>query len=230
MKTNEFQEFVIEVFASTIKTCKDKNISQTAFLTGSGALKGLINHYASMYKNNDSYKNLWQTANFEDFKPLLMSENAYYLFKDKKGSYKKYKDSHKENDNELLYWEHITPNDVIWTRILNVFDDYIAETFNDVNVLKKKISNCFNEHRLLMLTKAEQLLLDRKGGRTGKKIIDKYTNQSIAEQRIHLLLTECNVCSLYLNGNELKATEIFDENHKFAGEVKDYFTKEFFVI
>ncbi len=235
---NEFQEYAIEMFVAAICMCKEKSISKNVFLSHGSkqTLKaGLITHYPSMYKHRDSYENLWQDAKIEFYKPLLMSENAYHIFKNNKGSYKKYKEIHKGENEKLLYWEHITPNEIVWKRILNVFDEYMSDIITDKNVLRQKISDCFYGHRLLMITKAEELLLDSTGGRTGQKTAATDDRQNIlkaniAEHRIKCLLTKCNVNHLYLDGIKLKKSEIIDENYNFIGVVKEYFEKGSFVI
>ena len=234
---NEFQEYVIDMFMSTICMCKEKKFSKKVFLSHGSkqTLKaGLITHYPSMYKLGESYKNLWQNTNIEFYSPLLMSENAYQIYINNKGSYMKYKEDNKGKNEQLLYWEHITPNEVVWNRILKVFDDYMADIISDSNVLKERITNCFYGHRLLMITKKEELMLDQTGGRTGKKIT-AYNNQdlsnvNIAEKRIHCLLTQCDVKSLRLNGQKFKMSEIIDDNYNFVGLIKDYFTNSSFVI
>ena len=119
MSTNEFQDYVVDTFVSIITMCKENNKYSKELFSSYGSMqtlkKGLITHYPSIYKKGHSSINLWQQAKIEDFKPLLMSANAYEIFNNKdnkKLSYKKYKNLHKEDEKKLLYWEHITPNDI----------------------------------------------------------------------------------------------------------------------
>lgn len=84
MNTNEYQEFVIDTFVNTLSMCKDKNYICKIFSVIAKDMKCLINHYASMYKHNDTYENLWQNSKFEFYESLLMSENAHRILLEEK--------------------------------------------------------------------------------------------------------------------------------------------------
>lgn len=135
----------------------------------------------------------------------------------------------------MLYWEHITPNEVVWKRICFVYKEFLSNNIEE-NCLRDNIKKCFTNHRLVLLTKSESDNLDKKGGRTGNLITNSRDDQgilqsNIAEQRISLLFTDdCGVNSLYLNNEPLKQADIFDENYNFSEKVKSYFSNDLFVI
>ena len=226
------QEFVIDTFFATLCACKEKNYTAAVFSAIGKDMKSLINHYASMYKYNGVYKNLWQNSKFDHYAPLLMSEKAYHIFSNNKDSYQKYKASHKENTDELLYWEHITPNEVVWQRICNVYHRLISANIEESN-LKNEVEKCFSNHKLLLLTKTESNKLDEIGGRTGKAIdIIRNSDASInvAAYRIKLLFDEGIINYMYLNKKRLSKNEIVNDNGCFVDKGLSYFTDNSFVI
>jgi SMC interacting uncharacterized protein involved in chromosome segregation len=168
----------------------------------------------------------------EFYKPLLMSENAHRILENNKGSYMSYKTTRKGNMDELLYWEHITPNEIVWERICLAYKKFLSNIIEE-NSLREEVKKCFSNHRLILLTKSESDKLDKKGGRTGQKITairEADANINVAAYRIKLLFDEDIVKYMYLNGNMLSKEKIVNNNGSFIDKGLEYFTKDFFVI
>ena len=232
MGIHEYQEFVIDTLVNTIDSCKSKNYSGNMFSLIAKDLKCLINHYASMYKYNDTYENLWQDSKFEFYGSLLMSDNAHRIFKDKKGSYIKYKDNHKGKNEELLYWEHITPNEIVWKRICLVYEKFWADNIEETT-LRHEVEKCFFAHKLVLLTKKESKDLDKKWGRNGQRIDaikDANPIVNIAAYRIKKLFEDDIVKCMWVGKKQLFQNDIVDENGNFVNEGLAYFTSEDFVL
>lgn len=232
MSTNEYQEFVIDTFTAMLSMCKVKKYTAEMFCSVANDMKCLINHYASMYKNKDTYENLWQYSKMEYYKPLLMSENAFHILEKNDGCYMSYKTAHKGNMDELLYWEHITPNEIVWKRICLAYKKLLSDIIEENN-LRDEIKKCFSNHRLVLLTKSESDKLDKEGGRTGQKITEVReagADINVAAYRIKLLFDEGIVKYMYLNGEMLSKEKIVDNNGSFIDKGLEYFTKDFFVI
>ena len=162
-----------------------------------------------------------------------MTKNVYSIVEEVKknynGSYAKYKEKHKNDETNLIYWEHITPNEIVWQRVVDVFDNYNKSSFT-YDELRAKIKDCFYGHRLILITKAEQIKLDKIGGRTGERVngmdnINNIKSRNIAEKRIQLLFEQCGVDSLYFNGKTLEEKDLFDYDGNFINEVKEYFAE-----
>ena len=237
---DNFQEFVIGTICNYLNYCKDNKISKSLFESYGAkyAVKnGLISHYASIYKLHTSGKfiNLWQKTfnktgenkNIKFCDTLLMSKSAFELLNkiqkivdgEKSGinSYYEYRKNHNKSykaKDELLYWENITPNGVVFDKICKL---YAKHKNYDIEIQINEVKKCFKNHKLLLLTKAEAEFLDK-----------SFRSNGEAFERISYLY-EKNDFALCLKGEYFERNEALSEND-FIGVVKKYFEDTCFII
>jgi len=166
------------------------------------AVKNLITHYASMYEIDEGkkeYINIWKTLNNEK---ILISAEAKRIL-DKSPS--------KDEKIKELHWEHITPNEVVYKKLMQLV--------KNKPVTKERIKDCFAEHKLVLISKEESRHLDGAG--------EDYKSSGTAKERLKHLQKN-NIVKYYIfDSKEKEYKEIlWETNEKIPDEIINYLTSD----
>lgn len=149
-------------------------------------IKAIISHYASMYytgvktfsRRKDGHCRLhlnlwWDHLNRDNaryfFTPIIVSKNAHaiytnFLNRTTEGFLKE-----RERLKKELHLEHITPTEYIYDKL-----EKLSE------ICESSVKRCFDQNKLILITKEESLILDGEGSRFEKKdltFLRKYFSQ-----------------------------------------------------
>ena len=137
-------------------------------------LKAIISHYASMYytgvktisRRRDGscrlHLNLWWDHLNSDnaryfFTPLIVSKNAHAIYANFLNCTMEGFSKERERLKKELHLEHITPTEYIYDKLENL--SRICES------CELGVKRCFDQNKLVLITKEEKEILDGKGSR-----------------------------------------------------------------
>lgn len=193
----KFQDWCIETLEVMLNS--ENFIDETGGYKN--AVKNLITHYASMYEIDEgkkAYINIWKTLINEK---ILISEKAKEILDKSQSKDEKIKD---------LHWEHITPNEVVYKKLMQLV--------KNKTVSKERIKDCFAEHKLVLISKKESQHLDGAG--------EDYKSSGTAKERLKHLQKN-NVKYYLFDSKEKEYKEIpWETNEKIPDEITNYLTSD----
>ena len=165
LEENKYQAYLIDMLTALYKKYrKDKNINlDNLFKVLDYPIENaLLNKYGgTLVDNNNVFqsieditcnKKLYKKNENKIFNGIAISFEAYEAVKD-------YYDGKTTNKlNELIHWEHITPKSVCYRKLKEVFNIKFSK-----NKFKEElIKNVLNKNKIIILSKEESALLDKK--------------------------------------------------------------------
>lgn len=169
LEENKYQAYLIDMLTALYqKYCADKNIGDSINLDNLFKVldypieNALLNKYGgTLVDNNNVFqsieditcnKKLYKKNENKIFNGIAISFEAYEAVKD-------YYDGKTTNKlNELIHWEHITPKSVCYRKLKEVFNIKFSK-----NKFKEElIKNVLNKNKIIILSKEESALLDKK--------------------------------------------------------------------
>lgn len=171
LEENKYQAYLIDMLTALYqKYCADKNIGDSINLDNLFKVldypieNALLNKYGgTLVDNNNVFQSIEDiTCNRE-----LYKSNKNKIFHDIAISskaceaVKKYYNGKTTNKlNELIHWEHITPKSVCYRKLKEVFNK--KTKFSKNKFKEELIKNVLNKNKIIILSKEESALLDKK--------------------------------------------------------------------